>query len=234
VVASMTQGCFTVEGYEGKDVLIEPQGRSGERQTHPVPRNAEGLKRIEPAGMGISVEEENNTIKIHSSTGRSHDLALRVPFGTSLKLECMNGGDISVSRVSGDIELQNLNGAVSATGVSGSVIAHSLNGRVLVTIDKVDADKPMSFSSLNGDVDVTLPGDTKGTVRMKTDHGEIYSDFDIKLTANAVTPVVEDGRSKGGKYRVRIDGTTVGALNGGGPDLTFKTFNGNIYIRKKK
>jgi DUF4097 and DUF4098 domain-containing protein YvlB len=47
-------------------------------------------------------------------------------------------------------------------------------------------------------------------------------------------PVVEDGRSKGGKYKVKIDKTTVGSINGGGPDLDFKTFNGNIYIRKKK
>lgn len=234
VVASMMQGCFTVEGYDGKDVIIEPRGAGGERPVRPVPRNAEGMKRIEPAGMGISVEEENNTVKIHSSLGRGRDLLVRVPFATSLKVECMNGGDIKVDRVSGDLELQNLNGAVTANSVSGSVIAHSLNGRVLVTLDKVTAEKPMSFSSLNGDVDVTLPGDARGTVRMKTDHGEIFSDFDIKISASTAAPVVEDGRSKGGRYRVKMDGTTTGSLNGGGPDLTFKTFNGNIYIRKKK
>jgi hypothetical protein len=234
LVANMMQGCFTVEGYDGKDVQVEQRGPSGERGSRPVPHNAEGLKRIEPTGMGLSVEEEDNTVKIHSSVGRAHDLLVRVPFATSLKLECMNGGDIKVDHVSGDIELQNLNGAVTATGVSGSVIAHSLNGRVLVTMEKVTADKPMSFSSLNGDVDVTLPGDTRGTVRMKTDHGEIFSDFDIKVNPSSQAPVVEDGRNKGGKYRVKVDGTTSGSMNGGGPDLTFKTFNGNIFIRKKK
>jgi len=234
LVASMMQGCFTVEGYDGKDVVIEPRGGGEEHRVRPVPHKAEGMTRIEPAGMGISVEEENNTVKIHSSMGRGRDLLVRVPFATSLKIECMNGGDIKVDRVSGDIELQNLNGAVTANNVSGSVIAHSLNGQVLVTLDKVTPDKPMSFSSLNGDVDVTLPGDTRGMVRMKTDNGEIFSDFDIKVSPSAAAPVVEDGRTKGGRYRVKVDGTTTGALNGGGPDLTFKTFNGNIYIRKKK
>ncbi len=235
LVASMMQGCFAIEGYDGKDVVIEPRGAGGEEhQVRPMPRKAEGMKRIEPAGLGISVEEENNTVKIHSSMGRGRDLLVRVPFATSLKVECMNGGDIKVDRVTGDIDLQNLNGAVTATNVSGSVIAHSLNGQVLVTLDKVTPDKPMSFSSLNGDVDVTLPGDTRGTVRMKTDHGEIFSDFDIKINPSAAAPVVEDSRGKGGRYRVKVDSTTVGALNGGGPDLTFKTFNGNIYIRKKK
>jgi hypothetical protein len=234
LVASMVQGCFTVEGYDGKDVQIEPRGGGGDRESRRVPHNAEGLKRIEPAGMGLTVEEADNTVKIHSSMGRERDLLIRVPFATSLKLECMNGGDIKVDRVSGDIELQNLNGAVTANGVSGSVIAHSLNGRVLVTMDKVTADKPMSFSSLNGDVDVTIPADTRATVRMKTDNGEIFSDFDVKVNPGAQAPVVEDGRAKGGKYRVKVDSTTVGSLNGGGPDMTFKTFNGNIFIRKKK
>jgi hypothetical protein len=46
--------------------------------------------------------------------------------------------------------------------------------------------------------------------------------------------MVEDGRSKGGRYRVRVDSTTAGSINGGGPDFTFKTFNGSIYIRKRK
>ena len=46
-------------------------------------------------------------------------------------------------------------------------------------------------------------------------------------------PVVEEGRS-GGKYRVRIDKTMYGLINGGGPEILFQTFNGNIYIRKAK
>lgn len=234
LVASMVQGCFTIEGYDGKDVLIEPRGAASEKPQRAVPHNAEGMKRIEPSGLGVSIEEENNTVKIHSSMGRGRDLLVRVPFATSLKIECMNGGDIKVDRVSGDLELQNMNGAVTATKVSGSVIANSLNGRVLVTMDKVTPAKPMSFSSLNGDIDVSLPGDARGVVRMKTDHGDIYSDFDIQLTGSASTPVVEDDRAKHGKYRVRVDGATIGNLNGGGPDLTFKTFNGNIYMRKNK
>src|ERR1700688_115048 len=66
VTGNMMQGCFVVEGYDGKDVIIEPRG-SGERSEHHTPRGAEGLKRIEPMGLGMTVEEENNTVHIHSS-----------------------------------------------------------------------------------------------------------------------------------------------------------------------
>lgn len=234
VRASLMNSCMTVEGYQGKEVVIESKGRGGENTIPRPPRGAEGMKRIEPSGRGLSVEEENNTVRIHSSGNTSGELLIRVPLTTSLKLECMNGGDMKVGRVNGDLELQNLNGAVTATNVSGSVVAHSLNGKVLVTLDRVTPDKPMSFTSMNGDVDVTLPPDTRATVRMKSDHGEIYSDFEVNLNRQASAPVVEDGRAKGGKYRVKVDQTTVGSINGGGPDLTFKTFNGNIYIRSKK
>jgi len=71
------------------------------------------------------------------------------------------------------------------------------------------------------------------TVKMKSDNGDIYSDFDVKLSAPGV-PVVEEGRGRGSKYRVRVDKTTTGSINGGGPEMTFKTFNGNIFLRKKK
>jgi len=153
---------------------------------------------------------------------------------TSLKLSCINGGDIVVDRISGEIEVNNTNGGVKLTNVSGSVIAHALNKNVVVVLNKITPDKSMSFSSLNGDVDVTLPADAKARVKLKTDNGEIYSDFDVRLDASAQKPIVEDGRANRGKYRVRVDHAMYGTINGGGPEFQFQTFNGNIFIRKAK
>jgi hypothetical protein len=234
VVASATSGCFAVEGYDGKEVTIEsrPRANSERRQRH-VPRGAEGLTRIDQ-NPGFSAEEENNTIRIHGSNTQTQDILLHVPNGTALQLHCTNDGDLRVDRFSGELDLQNINGSVTAANVSGSVIAHSLNGNVTVSVDRVTPEKPMSFSSLNGNIDVTLPPDTRGTVRMRTDNGEIYGDFEMKLTPGASKPEVEDRRTKGGRYRVKVDSTVTGTINGGGPDLSFKTFNGNIYLRKKK
>lgn len=231
---NLMNGCFTVEGYDGKDVIVEARGGARGGRPARVPRAAEGLKRIDTNSFGLTVEEENNVVRIHGPMGHGGDILLRVPFATSLKLECMNGGEIKVDHVSGDMELQNLNGGVTVTNASGSVLAHSLNGKVTVSLDKVTPDKPMSFSTMNGDIDVTLPPDIKANFRMKSDNGEVFSDFDVKLLPNSNQPVVEDAKSKGGRYRVKVDKTAVGAVNGGGPELSFKTFNGNIFIRKRK
>jgi hypothetical protein len=69
---------------------------------------------------------------------------------------------------------------------------------------------------------------------MKSDNGEIHSDFDIRLDASSRQPIVEDNRSGRGKYRVRFEKAMYGSINGGGPEMQFTTFNGNVYIRKPK
>jgi len=62
--------------------------------------------------------------------------------------------------------------------------------------------KPMSFSSLNGTLDVTLPADIKANIKLQSDNGEVYSDFPVDMLAPSVNQTVQDDRSKGGKYRL--------------------------------
>ena len=113
--------------------------------------------------------------------------------------------------------------------VAGTVIAHSLNGDVKVALDRVES-KPMSFSTMNGDIDVTLPADVKARFKVRNDHGDVFSDFDMKLEA-APGPQVS---SEGGMRKVRFERTAFANINGGGPEYSFRTVNGTIRVRQKK
>jgi DUF4097 and DUF4098 domain-containing protein YvlB len=229
VVASLLNGGFTVKGYDGKEVIIEARSRSGGNRRRPA--NTEGLRRIDNYATGLTVEESENTITIGASHGGTSDITIQVPRDTSLKLNCTNSGKIVVEGVNGEIDVNNLNGSVQLTNVSGVVVAHSLNGGVIVSLDRVTPGKEMSFSSFNGDVDVTLPPDIKANIKMKSENGEIYSDFEVALKGTGSQPITEGtGRGK----RLRFDKAMYGTINGGGPELQFTTFNGRIYIRKKK
>jgi DUF4097 and DUF4098 domain-containing protein YvlB len=115
--------------------------------------------------------------------------------------------------------------------IAGSAVAHALNGKLTATFTKVNQ-KPMAFSSLNGDIDVTFPADLKANVSLRSDRGDVFSDFDVNMQGPTSQPVVEDGRKDGGKYKVKIDKTVRGTINGGGPEMQFTNFNGQIYIRK--
>ncbi len=233
--ASLINGGITVKGYDGKDAIVEAraQAESGKRAARS--ERPDGMRRIDMAGTGLTVEESDNVITVGTrSLNDNIEINIQVPFNTSLKLHAVNGGDIVVDRIIGDVEIDNTNGSATATHISGAAVVHALNGKVLVSFDKVTADKPMSFSSLNGDIDVTLPGDVKAKVKLKTDNGAVYSDFEVALDASTRQPVVQENKSGKGKFRVQFDRAMYALINGGGPEMQFTTFNGNIYVRKAK
>src|SRR5262249_3926412 len=138
-----------------------------------------------------------------------------------------------IEGVDGDIEANNTNGNLTLTDVAGSVMAHSTNGNVIVTMKRVTAQQPMSFTSMNGKVDVTLPPDTKANLKLRTDNGDVFTDFDVVIKPSAPTPV-DTKRDANGRIRVQVDRSLIGAINGGGPDFEIRSFNGNVYIRKTK
>jgi hypothetical protein len=210
----------------------EPPERPG-RRFKDKEAKAAGMKLIPLASSGLSIEEEDNVVTISTeSWKRAVDLVIQVPFSSSLRLHAQNDGDIKVDNVSGEIEVENLNGPDTLANVSGTVVASTMNGDVTVTFVKVAADKPMSFSTMNGDIDITFPADFKATVRMKSEQGEVYSDFDMSLKQDVAKKEVP--QREGGKYQISFDRSVLGTINGGGPEIQFSTFNGNIYIRKKK
>jgi len=125
---------------------------------------------------------------------------------------------IDVTGISGEIEVDDLNGGITLKNVSGSVLAHSLNGPVTAVLDRVSPDKPMSFTSLNGKIDVTFPADTKARMRLKTDHGAVYSDFDMKMDP---MPQSQSSRQPRAGWQVsHPHGPNVyGTINAGGPNI---------------
>jgi hypothetical protein len=230
IKASLMSGSVTVTAGSGNQVTVT-QG-DGRRERERPSDAPQGMHRIDSGRDGLNIEEDHNVITI-SGRGWSGggNLTIETPVNTSLQIKTVSGGHIDVTGINGDLDLQETNGSIILKNVSGSVVAHSLNGAITATLDRVSLDKPMSFTSLNGKIDVTLPAATKARLRLKTDNGSIYTDFDVKLEPTA--PAVEDSRANNGKYRIRIDRTMFGTINGGGPEYLFQTMNGSILIHKK-
>ncbi|AYA37553.1 hypothetical protein D3Y59_11135 [Hymenobacter oligotrophus] len=241
-------GSITVAGYSGKEVLIEAAPRSsGSRAGRPPgppgppsgptpptggPEGG-GMRRLSQVqGMDITAQEKNNHVYVNSdSWQRPIDFTVKVPRQFSLQVSTVNSGDILVQNVAGELEISNVNGSISLDDVAGSAVVSTVNGRVVASFRDVTPNAPMAFSSVNGKLDVTLPAKTKAAFKLKSDRGEIYSDFDMAVDASA--PKVNRS-SKDGVYRVSTDNWTYGKINGGGAEVMMQTMNGNIYIRKAK
>ena len=193
-----------------------------------------GMTRLSGSSSGLEVEEEGNVVQISTQSWKAAtDLVIQVPRATSLEIRSSMDGAVVVEGVNGEIDINNINGPVTLSSVSGNTLVHTVNGDITVVLSRVAADKPLSFSTMNGNIDVTLPPDVKANLKMKSEQGEIFSDFDINMTRQPAKAEAAE-KTEQGKYRITFDKSLYGVVNGGGQEIGFNTFSGDIYIRKKK
>jgi hypothetical protein len=228
VIVEQISGSIHVEAYEGKEVIVKATIEHYEDGQDNAP---DGMKRVQGSPVNISAEERNNAIQIvNEQWNKVTNLDIKVPVNFSLKLSTINEGNITVKGVRGELEISNVNGGITLTEVSGTATADTVNGDVRVQFNSVRNDAPMAFSSLNGDLDISFPRSVKANLKMRSDMGGIYTDFEMAV--DNPDPVVNTERT-GGTYKVKMEQWVYGKINGGGPEMLFKTFNGDIKIHTK-
>src|SRR5579871_6791963 len=164
------QGTIHVQGYEGNDVLVEGLSEAGRK--NPPPPQIDGLPRVDWGGTDLGAVESNNVVTVaERGAPRPTQLSIQVPVAAAVKLHAVNAEEVTVDRVSGDVEVNLTHGAVTATHISGSAAVHVVDGKIKVVLDRVAGDKPVSLSSLHGDIDLTLPADAKVSLKMKSHDG---------------------------------------------------------------
>ena len=226
----VVRGTITVTGYDGEEVIIKYSGAKSDDGDQKVTQG--GLRRISNNSVGFEATEDNNVVEIEGvSPMQSISFEISVPRNFSLDLSSVNGGPITVENVTGEMEISNVNGGIVLTNVGGSAVVNTVNGEIKATFNNIEADKPMAFSNLNGNIDVTLPANAKLTTKMKSEWGEVYTDFDMDINRNETGNV--NTSSGSGSYKVSVNNWIYGKINGGGPEYLFKSMRGDIYIRKK-
>jgi hypothetical protein len=238
-------GSIKVTGYDGKDIIIEAtEMELGKNGGHNVKVNingqnqdedTKGMKRLNAnkGGFEITANEVNNLVKVGiDNPHQPVAFLIKVPKKSSLKLSTVNNGNIEVDGVSGNFEISNVNGAINLKNISGSVSANTVSGNIVGTFTSATK-TPMAFSNINGKIDISFPASFPANFKIKSDRGDIYSDFDMDLTAAPTGPKVISDKEKG-LYKLNKDGWSYGKINGGGAEIMMKTMNGSIYIRKAK
>lgn len=230
IVSHAMNSGMKVIGYEGKDVVITVTGKSNPRRES---SGGGGMKRIGGnSGGEVTAEENHNTVSINAGMSHFALIEIKVPqTGGTFDVGTVNNGNIEVENVSGQLEVSNVNGGITVTNVSGSVVANTVNGNVEVSLRSVDPQAPMAFSTLNGKIDVTFPAGFKANVKLKAEHGDIFTDFDVEVSKDK--PVAKK-TTEDHTYRIDIDDWVYGKIGGGGPEMMMKTTYGSVYLRKAK
>ena len=141
----------------------------------------------------------------------SVDYDVTIPRNSNLKVDNTNGS-ITVSEVSGRIDLETTNGRIEALRCSGAIDASTTNGAIRAELLSVSSGKEMEFETTNGSISISVPSTYAATIDADTTNGSIRSD--IPVTTRSFS-------------RRELRGT----INGGGPQLSLHTTNGSIEIR---
>jgi len=231
VIIEAVNGGVTVSPNPGKDVVLEvtpcsDQGREGRS-------DSKGMHRVVFAGVGLEVTEKDNVVHIESppTRGSGCHLKVLVPSASAVKSEVVQG-DLRIEGVQGNVEAQAVNGNLILTDVAGTVVADSTNGRLTASLTRVAQDKPMSFTTVNGPIDLTLPADAKARMKLRTENGSVMSDFDLTLDPNQPT-TSQQGRDSRGRYHLKIERSVYGTINGGGVEIRMESVNGSLYLHKR-
>lgn len=90
-------------------------------------------------------------------------------------------GDVHVTGVTGRLHASAVSGDVHVKNVTGSVNASAVSGDVNIEIDRLEGSDDMKFSTVSGDVSVSLPSNLDADVDMSSFSGSIKTDFPVEV-----------------------------------------------------
>ena len=191
-----------------------------------------GRERAEAAMEALEIEvtesRDGLTIKTHLPRDSSGVLGwlfgrrvearvsyrVQVPGTISVHARTING-NVTIDAVAGRIDAATTNGQIRIIKARATTRASTTNGSIRAEfVELADLDD-MSFRTTNGGITVWVPEGLRCTVQASTVNGRVTTDFPI---------LVSGGRSS----RKRLTGD----INGGGGELSLRTVNGSIQLRK--
>ena len=220
-------GRVKITTYDGASVKVK-MTKYSKKVSNSQTKN--GMRLVSSGGFNFEASENRNQVKIENEGwGSRVDFDIQVPKNFDLKVETYNNGHIEIDGVNGELDIESYNGPITLTNIEGSASASTYNGAVKVSFNNVTPDVPMTFNTYNGDVDITVPAGTKFSAKMKTNR-DIFTDFE-SFSLSAPKPVRSNNDRRRGTS-IKFENWVQGDLNGGGAEVTMKTRNGNVYIRK--
>jgi DUF4097 and DUF4098 domain-containing protein YvlB len=208
-------GAAHIQGWERNEVRIDAVKRAYKRE------------RLDEAHIEVHADSDSIDIRTRypydemnftdDYPGRydnpaSVEYTLSVPRGVRLEnLELINGG-LDLSNLSGEIHASCINGKLTARDLSGEAKLSTINGTLDAAFAQLNADKPLSLNSVNGEVLLTIPSDANAEIKATTVHGAITNNFGLPVHRGRYVGTDLAGRIGNGSARIRLDNVN-GVIN---------------------
>lgn len=202
-------GGVRVVAWDGDSVRVTARMQANARDDRDA---AEMLKDIRILVDGAQIRADGPSTGRREGWGVSY--MVFVPRRFDLRLDASNGG-LSVTGVTGSLDLRTVNGSVSLTDAGGDVRARTQNGAVNVQLAGAEWEgRGLDAETQNGSVRLGIPRSYAARIETGTVNGRVNTDF----------PITVQGRI-GRHFSV--------PLNGGGKVIRATTTNGSVTLASR-
>ncbi|MEQ9402442.1 MAG: hypothetical protein RIM99_02550 [Cyclobacteriaceae bacterium] len=149
---------------------------------------------------------------------------LKVPKEVGIYAKTVEKGHVLIKDMQGIVRACNVNGPVDIENARDVREASTVNGDVNISLTE-NLKESVAFNTVNGDFTFRLPENFNAKIFFDSMNGELYTAFDYKK----MIPKVEKS-DKNGRFKI---GTKTGVeIGSGGQELSFRSINGNVYLKK--
>jgi hypothetical protein len=194
IVLNLESAQVSIEGYNGDEVIIEAENAPQ------IPEEAKGLRPLsaggtDNTGLGVATVTNNGTMTI-STVLKNNDsdeptkYKFKIPRQLSVSYKqgsgwcnCNEAIPVMVTNIDGEVDIKTNDTSIELANVTGPIVAKSNNGKIKVIYDDKISDKPSSFISYDGNIDITVSEKAKVAFGVNTGYGSrsnVFTDLDLK------------------------------------------------------
>jgi DUF4097 and DUF4098 domain-containing protein YvlB len=204
VVIQNLYGDVQITAWDRDEVLVEATKHS------PDARHLDDARIIVDSSSGL-VSIRTQYTGSDADSPAAVEYRIMVPRNANLEnVKLVNGG-LSISGVTGLVKASAVNGNIKVEKLEGETDISTVNGQLEADFQRVSRCHPITLSSVNGPIHLSLPSGASATVTAHNRSGGIDADF---------------GRSWRAPTGHRLDA----AINGGGALIRLHNVNGGISI----
>ena len=163
---------------------------------------------VEPGADSLSISTQYAGSDAEHPT--SVEYRITVPRRIHLDSVVLTNGQLSLDGLSGPVKASAVNGDIHALKLGGRAELSTVNGRVDANFNRTSPCNPISLSSVNGAIALTLPPGSGASLEAQNLSGGIASDVGLVARTDA-------------GHRLIVKGT--------GPRIRLRNVNGGISIR---
>jgi DUF4097 and DUF4098 domain-containing protein YvlB len=132
------------------------------------------------------------------------EYSLIVPRRAVLESIELVNGSLDIDGAEGNVKASAVNGKLNARGLSGEAKLSTVNGTLQAAFTQLDESRAISLGSVNGNVILIIPSNANASIRAGTVHGDISSDFGLKVKHGEYVGHSMDGQLGTGGARIKL------------------------------